>query len=355
MTLRRNTVLAGTAIAVALIISLSPLIHWLPWVEVVLIVVIGGGGLLVAARRPDGPAIPLSAPSQVPPDPPPVQYQRELVADVRLPSNRADYSFRFAATVVWMPIGAADGNVAGLNGLAINDIVRRASELTQLEDPADYSQTTYKLSRILSELRRDATGRVQAMADSVQLALPEPDQRRLDKLATIRKEEEVWEYERRHEQSRRNYLSTDVLKDPGSAVVWWLARNDDQLEKAVANIDLFTQLSHAVNDTGVRQNGEEPEVPRPRPSEDGTNANQQPASSAAQYFEDFIGSLGIPPDTDAHILLTDQVARLVAMRGHQSVADEMTRKRDVSDAQSDLSIESDLRWQEEDEPPEVRD
>jgi hypothetical protein len=355
MTLRRNTVLASTVIAVALIISLSPLTHWLPWVEVVLIVVIGGGGLLVAARRPDGPAIPSSASSQVAPDPPPVQYQRELLADVRLPSNRADYSFRFAATVVWIPIGAADGNAAGLNGLAINDIVRRASELTQLEDPADYSQATYKLSRILSELRRDATGRVQAMADSVQLALPEPDQRRLDKLAMIRKEEEVWEYERRHEQSKRNYLGTDVLKDPGSAVVWWLAKNDDQLEKAVANIGLFTQLSHAVNDTRASQNGEAPEVPPPGPSGDDTNADQQPASSATQRFEDFISSLGIPPDTDDHILLTDQVARLVAMRGHHAVADEMTRKRDVPDAYSDASSESNLLWQEEDEPPEVRD
>jgi hypothetical protein len=49
------------------------------------------------------------------------------------------------------------------------------------------------------------------------------------------------------------------------------------------------------------------------------------------------------------------VARLVAMRGHQAVANEMTRKRDVPDAYSDASSESDLLWQEEDEPPEVRD
>lgn len=82
---------------------------------------------------------------------------------------------------------------------------------------------------------------------SGRLVLPEQDRQRLDKLAAIRKEEDVWEYERRREQSMRRYLGTDVLKDPGSAVVWWLARNNGQVETAVQSIDLLVQLSRAAN------------------------------------------------------------------------------------------------------------
>lgn len=342
MTVRRNMVLTSIVIAIALIIGLSRLAYWPAWLEVALIAVIGAGGLLVAVRQPDGPGQSWNASpvSEVAPDPPPVEYQREPLTDVRLSSNRADYSFRLAATVWWLPITAAERNAAGLSGLAINDIVRRAGELTRQEDPADCSQAMYKLSRVLSELLSDATRQVKAMAESVQLSLPEQDQRRLDRLATIRKDEEVWEYERRHEQNKRNYLSTDVLKDPGSAVVWWLARNDDQLEKAVANITLFTQLSHAVNDANAKRNGADgsgkaPTTAEFATAEDHTNGQQQPADSAVRRFEDFVGSLGIPPGTDDHILFRDQVARLVAIRGHQTVADEMTQKSEVSDGRND--------------------
>jgi hypothetical protein len=356
MTVRRNIVLASVVIAVVLIIPLSHLAHWTTWFEVVLIAAVGGCGLFVAVRLPDEPARPQSAPpvSEITPDPPPIEYHRELLADVRLPSNRADYSFRFAATVIWTPVAVAtNGNAAALKDLAINEVVRRACELTQQRDPGDRSLVSHELSRTLSGLRSDTSRQVHVMAESVQLALPEEDQRRLDALATMRKNEEVWEYERRFEQNKRNYLSTDVLRDPGSAVVWWLARNDDQLEKAVANIALLTQLSHAVNNTKAARNGEAPETANASPSGDDTSAHHRPANSAAQHFEEFVGSLGIPPNSDAHILFTDQVAKLVAMRGHQAVADEMTQRRDVPDGYSDPDGESDLHAAVEDEPPDT--
>ena len=130
MTVRRNMVLTSIVIAIALIIGLSRLAYWPAWLEVALIAVIGAGGLLVAVRQPDGPGQSWNASpvSEVAPDPPPVEYQREPLTDVRLSSNRADYSFRLAATVWWLPITAAERNAAGLSGLAINDIVRRAGE-----------------------------------------------------------------------------------------------------------------------------------------------------------------------------------------------------------------------------------
>jgi hypothetical protein len=55
----------------------------------------------------------------------------------------------------------------------------------------------------------------------------------------------IWEHQRKYEQNKRAYLGRDVLKDPGSAVVWWLARNDDHVEKTVQAIGLLAQLSSA--------------------------------------------------------------------------------------------------------------
>ncbi|MGC5563671.1 hypothetical protein ACPYPG_12580 [Streptomyces sp. FR-108] len=62
------------------------------------------------------------------------------------------------------------------------------------------------------------------MAENLQLVLVQQDQERLDKLADVRKDEEAWVHQRKYEQSRRRYLGEDVLKNTGSAVVWWLTR-----------------------------------------------------------------------------------------------------------------------------------
>lgn len=53
------------------------------------------------------------------------------------------------------------------------------------------------------------------------------------------------------ERNKRRYLSDDVLKDPGSAVVWWLARNDEQVEGTVERIGLLARLSAAANNSEV--------------------------------------------------------------------------------------------------------
>ena len=218
-----------------------------------------------------------------------------------------------------------------MKDLAINEIVRRASDFTRLCDPADSPLIRHELSRALLELRRDAAGRIQAMAESVQLALPEQDRQRLDKLAAIRKEEDVWEYERRREQSMRRYLGTDVLKDPGSAVVWWLARNNGQVETAVQSIDLLVQLSRAANRLNITEPDGSPAAAQGEADVNGIGGSAKPATAPAEHFEAFMLSLGIAPDTEDHLLLTSQVASLVARRGHEAVADDMTRRYDVQD------------------------
>ncbi|WP_326602226.1 hypothetical protein [Streptomyces sp. NBC_01800] len=73
---------------------------------------------------------------------------------------------------------------------------------------------------------------LQAMTEDVRPTLHQHDQERLDGLAGVRKDQAVWEHQRKHEQSTHKYLGEDVLKDTGSAVVWWLAKNDEQVDNA---------------------------------------------------------------------------------------------------------------------------
>ena len=174
----------------------------------------------------------------------------EEVADVLLPSQDADYHFLFSATVLWSPVGTGSTRQpANLAASAVEAVVQRASEITRLRAAVSASRVRWELGSVLGELKADSADCVRAMANSVQLVLPASDQERLDKLAAVRKDETVWEHERHYEQSRRRYLSGDVLKDPGSAVVWWLSRNNDEVEKAVRDIGLVVQLYSAANNT----------------------------------------------------------------------------------------------------------
>jgi hypothetical protein len=81
----------------------------------------------------------------------------------------------------------------------------------------------------------------------VKLVVSDEDARRLTRLAELRKHERMWEQERRMEVSMRRYLSEDVLKDTGSAVVWWLARHTDQIEQSAQMIGHLAQLTAAAN------------------------------------------------------------------------------------------------------------
>jgi hypothetical protein len=148
------------------------------------------------------------------------------------------------------------------------------------------------------------------MAESVRLQLPPEDQKRLDELATLRKEEGLWEYQRRYQVSKRDYLRTDVLKDPGSAVVWWLAKHEDDLEQVATNIDLLTKLAHAASDNHTN---------------DASSAAFD-APTTAERFDAFLDSFDPAPSDDVRLMLTNQKA-----------ADEMRRHYDEPDA-------ADIHW-----------
>ncbi|MFJ4666643.1 hypothetical protein [Kitasatospora purpeofusca] len=169
-----------------------------------------------------------------------------------LPSGVPDYDFIFSATVWWRPI-SRPGIVAHAapETLAIEAVLARARSLTEREHPGRPELVRHRLDGLLGTPSPDSSGIVVAMGGQVGLALPEADRARLDKLAEVRKAEAIWDNERRYERSRRTYLGEDVLKSPGSAVVWWLARNDDEVQGAVDMIGPLAQLAAAANDQAV--------------------------------------------------------------------------------------------------------
>jgi hypothetical protein len=289
---------------------------------------------LFALRPRSGTPEPVIAAMPVPTAEP----RKEQVAGVLLPSMHEDYCFQFAATVLWEPTGTIPSSPANMPALAVETILRRARRITEQQIPGNSSLVQHELASALGEMHADATGRLQAMAESVHVVLPENDQQRLDKLAAVRKDEAIWEHERRYEQNRRHYLSTDVLKDPGSTVVWWLARNDDQVDKTVEDIGRLARLFAAANNTNLpdalRQlvpelasayaSGMPPFAPD-HPDAPGTPSA---GKSAVDHFGAFLQAIDLIDGDPERTLFARRVADFAAAHKRQGVADEIISRFD---------------------------
>ena len=326
MSNHRNAALAGLA-AGCLVFACLAAAARLPALDALILAVAGGGAVLAAVTRWAQPAQSLAESAQVAVvvPPPLAQFQTQPITGIRLPTALADYHFGFAASVFWLP--SADG-VHGAGDIAVNEIIRRACKITEQRDPGDAGLAASDLSVALGVLQPDPRRQVEVRAESVHLQLPPEDQRRLDEFATLRKEEGLWEYQRRHQVSKRHYLRTDVLKDAGSAVVWWLAKHEDDPQQVAASIDVLTQLAHAANNAESTTHMNE--------TDSATFNTPVGPPTPAERFDAFLDSLDPAPSDDVRLTLTSQVARLVD--GHdQKAADEMRRRhsepddRDVAD------------------------
>ncbi|MET9291871.1 hypothetical protein [Streptomyces sp. NPDC003077] len=207
--------------------------------------------VLARGRQPRAPYLP---PEEDLPIPPPVRLERR-VTGVTLPSAVPDYDFSFSAVVRWAPIEVPPGSTTHIDpgALAVHAVLERAREITATWDPGRSDLVQHRLGGELGSMLLDSTGRLLAMADQVTVTLSEGDATRLAKLSAVRKDEDVWEHERKYELNKRAYLGGDVLKDTGSAVVWWLAKNDNQVKGAVDNIGVLAQLSAAANNADVAE------------------------------------------------------------------------------------------------------
>ena len=264
----------------------------------------------------------------------PVAYQQESITEVELPSAVADYDFLFSATVWWRPTPNPPGLPhANPGGLAVDAILGRAREITTQGPPDRSTLVQHKLDAVLGMVARDETGRVEALAGNVALALSDADSKRLRKLSDVRKDEQVWEHERHHERNRRAYLSEDVLSDPASAVVWWLARNDADLdvEQAVKLIGPLSRLSAAATGSEVpdlyRRLGTDADGELFRAYQDFSvpSLHFPTDQSAADRLGRLMEALGLEPGDDRRPVLADRVARLIEATAPQD-AGEIRRR-----------------------------
>ncbi|GAA2625832.1 hypothetical protein [Streptomyces vastus] len=269
----------------------------------------------------------------------PVERWECVVKGVALPSRLEDYDFHFSASVRWLPQDPpANAPTVNTGGLAVDAILERARRITERSSPHQSSLVQHRLNGELATMLPDVSGRVVAMAEDVRLTLEEADHERLEKLATVRKNEAVWEHERKWEQNKRAYLGDDVLKTPGSAVVWWLTKNGEQIDKAVSDIGLLAELASAAHDQPVPLDfhrfvpglAAEPtpaasEEPSPEPAETGPRTPDE-------YVDLLLEFVGLPEEDPRRLLFLKRVAEDAEAAGRSQVAEALRRRLDDSSA-----------------------
>lgn len=277
---------------------------------------------------------------------PPAPRQEQRVGEVALPSVVADYDFVFSATVRWTLLDPPDGApLINPAGLAVDAVLKRAREITVEQLPTRSTLAQHALDGALGMMQPDVTGRVLAMAQDVSLSLPDTDRERLAKLSAVRKNEDVWEHERNHERNKRAYLGGDVLKDTGSAVVWWLSRNEEHLEGAVDRIGVLARLTAAANNEEVAPQFQHLFPPQPQadpvaaeqPSADADSA--EPFTSEASGtgsevpVDDLLSWFGFGPEDPDLLLFAERLADVAEKHGKSEAAEAIKRRVGEPEAQ----------------------
>jgi hypothetical protein len=324
--------------------GLGNLLHWSVWLWGFMSMVTVSGSLLLvmtalsggrASAAPYEPGEP--EPPASPTEPP---YQETRVVDAALPSAVDGYDFLFSATVWWRrapdhPDRSDDASPA----LAVSSIVSRAQEVVHREEPGRASFARYLLDGELAVPLLDRSGRVKALAADVTLTLAQADRERLRKLNDLRKDEEIWEYERQHERNKRRYLGDDVLKSAGSAVVWWLARNENEIEKAVDMIGPLAQIAAAANDEEVPELFRHLLVPPvgarseatvggplwPGFDQGGGTSDREEEVGVSDRLLLLLAALGLKPDMDEYTVFVHRVVRSLEAAGLDEAAEEIRR------------------------------
>ncbi|GGT65002.1 phage holin family protein [Streptomyces purpureus] len=289
------------------------------------LVAVAAGALITANRR--RPVVPPERRAEPDLPIPPVERWEQVVRHVALPSLLDDYDFLVSATVRWLPVDApANAPLVSTGGLAVDSVLERARRITVQQPPHRSTLVQHQLNGELATMVTDASGRVMAMAENVSVTLSDPDRERLEKLATVRKDEAVWEHERKWEQSKRAYLGDDVLKTTGSAVVWWLAKNNEQIDKTVSDIGVLARLSSAARDEPVPdEHVHQPPVshqpyeehPRASTTEEGATA------SVTQQLDLLMQSAGLAADDPRRVLFARRMAEVAKLADLPEVAEEI--------------------------------
>jgi hypothetical protein len=236
MTVRHLTALAAVALALGAALLWS--IGWLPaWLGIVVLLasIIVAGRLAVRSYYATGLAVP-GGPAST-----------SAIEGMSLPSA-SDSRFVFSATISWSRLRSGAVTHARPETIAADAILARAIAVTTDFRPEDAMLVEHRLAAWLGAPEPDRSGDLAAWATDVRLSLPEKDERHLASMSELRRREDAWEVQRRLERKIRAYLRDEVLSTPGSAVVWWLARHQDEVEKCVGLVESLSRLSKVASD-----------------------------------------------------------------------------------------------------------
>ncbi|GAA4518072.1 hypothetical protein GCM10023096_36710 [Nonomuraea ferruginea] len=310
----RNVVLTSIAAVAALLLVLAQVGAWSIWLIILLMTALTLCAVAAWFLVPQSAPRPRDSRERVA-----TVFQEVRVGDIGLPSSLPDYTFRFSAAVRWRRL--RDGNHANPAALAIEDVITRASVIVATETPEKVSALSQQLSVALGIPKPNRSGEVEAMTSEVSLSMPAEDVQRLEKMAELRKDEALWEEQRRYEKSRREYLGEDVLKSPGSAVVWWLATKEDGVDQAAALIDTLARLSAAANNDESVHSGLHRKV-----NGDGLVDR---TLSAADVLEDLMARIDLDADSDAGTTFVDRVANDMEKAGRSEHAEEIRHRFEI--------------------------
>ncbi|MFD6466577.1 hypothetical protein [Streptomyces goshikiensis] len=321
---------------------LGNLLHWSAWLWGFMSMGMTSGSLLLvmtffSGKHPQ--ADPYATEETEPPAAPAEQpYQETRVIDAVLPSAVDGYDFLFSATVWWRPVPDHTGSSVGASpALAASAIVSRALEIARREQPGRASFARFFLEGELSVPLPDRSGRVMALAADATLTLSPADRERLRKLSDLLKDEEIWEYEREHERNKRRYLGDDVLQSAGSAVVWWLARHENEIDRAVDMIGPLAQIAAAAKDEAVPELFRHLLVPPVSARSEATGGGPlwgdpgpgagpfdcEAEVGAADRLVLLLAAVGVKPDMDEYTVLVNRVVMSLEMAELYEAADEI--------------------------------
>ncbi|MCX4675595.1 hypothetical protein OG413_09785 [Streptomyces sp. NBC_01433] len=339
---------AGLASAV---LTLGAVLGWPIWVWF-LLPAIGAGALLIDMRvssavREGGSAWPEDEEEEAGgfPEPPAESpYLETSVVVVPVRSALEDCPFLFSATVCWRAAGRNTSAHGNPGALAATAVLERVQRVTEVEHPSRCTFLEQWLEGVLGTPLVDDSALVTAFATDIRLVLRQADREHLEELDGLRKAMGAWESRSQHERNLREYLGGEVLQSPGSAVVWWLARHEDQIERAVEMIAPLTVLSAAANDEVVPEEFrdlltvrgasfvDEPmsgfdhpepvdENAVPEAGGDGQRAGRQ--ESPGERVSALLDDLGMAPDSAERAAFTHRLARMFEGVGRSEAAESV--------------------------------
>lgn len=287
------------------------------------------------------------AAQQAPPPPPPPAPgppPSRAVVPMSLPSSLEGIPFTFSCTVHWDPAELRHGQGhADPAAVATAAIVERAREISQSHHPDD-DAVVHSLAASLGRPAATSDRFLQAWATDVQTQVGQHHREHLDALAALRRQQQLQEQRIANQRMMRAYLGDEVLTDVGSTVVWWLARNEEEVRETVDLIGTLARLSAAANNEEVDELFRHlvPENLAPRPSIPSPSFSTPPepaffvdgAGEVNSAAEERRGKVDLLPDPDdsQNSLFGHQLADLAERHGHADLAQEYRERYRTVDA-----------------------